>query len=379
MLDPKEFFNFLQSIKINFFTGVPDSLLKSFCGYVSDHSDKNNYIIAANEGGAIGIGIGYHLATGRVPMIYMQNSGIGNAINPLLSLADPEVYSIPMIVLVGWRGEPGVKDEPQHIKQGRVMLPLIDSLQLPYWILTGSIEDDKALVNLALAKAVKDQTPVFLVARKDLFESYEYTHLTNIATKNISHTREDTIKEVLSALPQETLVVATTGMASREIYEHRKNTAQSHGSDFLTVGGMGHASQIAFGISIHSTQKNIVCLDGDGAAIMHLGSMAISGQTASHNYKHVLLNNGSHDSVGGQPTVGFDINFRDLAISLGYKVIDHPQDQEISYSVQQLLQEKGPAFLELKTFCGSRSDLGRPTSTPQENKKLFMQNSMQPN
>jgi phosphonopyruvate decarboxylase len=379
MLDPKEFFNFLKSIKINFFTGVPDSLLKSFCGYVSDHSDKNNHIIAANEGGAIGIGIGYHLATGRIPMIYMQNSGIGNAINPLLSLADPEVYSIPMIVLVGWRGEPGVKDEPQHIKQGRVMLPLIDSLQLPYWILTGNIEDDKALVNLALAKAVKDQTPVFLIARKDLFESYEYIHLKNIATKNISHTREDIIKEVLSALPQETLVVATTGMASREIYEHRKNTAQSHASDFLTVGGMGHASQIAFGISINTTQKNIVCLDGDGAAIMHLGSMAIGGQTASNNYKHILLNNGSHDSVGGQPTVGFDINFRDLAISLGYKVIDHPQDQEISYSIKQLLQEKGPAFLELKTLPGSRSDLGRPTSTPKENKKLFMQNSMQPN
>jgi phosphonopyruvate decarboxylase len=373
MLDPKDFFIFLNSIGINFFTGVPDSLLKSFCGYVADNSSNECHVIAANEGGAIAAGIGYHLATGSLPMIYMQNSGLGNAINPLISLADNEVYSIPMIILIGWRGEPGHHDEPQHIKQGKIMLPMIDSMELPYKNLTGNFVEDKQIVESIAKEAIQKQTPVFLIASKGLFKPYKFLQDENFDQKNNLPSRESLIIEILKALPKDTLVVSTTGMISREIFEIRECNKAGHHLDFLTVGGMGHASQIAFGLSLHSDRENIVCIDGDGAALMHLGSMAINGQYAKENFKHILLNNGAHDSVGGQPTVGFKINFNNLANSLGYSIIENNTDN-IASLIQNLIDERGPVFLELKSSLGSRKDLGRPTSSPQENKMLFMQN-----
>ena len=376
MLDPKEFYNFLNSIGINFFTGVPDSLLKSFCGFVADNADNQHHVIAANEGGAVAAGIGYHLATGNVPMIYMQNSGLGNAINPLISLADREVYSIPMLVLIGWRGEPDFHDEPQHIKQGKIMLAMIDSMKLPYKILTGNFDEDKETVRLLTKEAIRNQTPVFLVARKNLFKTYQFSNQEQFAQIDNLPTRENLIIEILNALPKDTLVVSTTGMASREIYEIRDSNQAGHHLDFLTVGGMGHASQIAFGLSLHTDKQNIVCIDGDGAALMHLGSMAINGQFAAENFKHILLNNGAHDSVGGQPTVGFKIDFNNIANSFGYKCIEHG-DNDVSTLIKKIINVKGPAFLELKSSLGSRKDLGRPSSTPQENKMLFMQNFKQ--
>ena len=373
MLDPKEFYNFLNSIGINFFTGVPDSLLKSFCGFVADHADDDHHVIAANEGGAIATGIGYHLATGNVPMIYMQNSGMGNAINPLISLADREVYSIPMIILIGWRGEPGFHDEPQHIKQGKVMLSMIESMKLPYKVLTGNFDEDKETVRLLTKEVIINNTPAFLVASKGLFQTYKFSNQVKFANGDNLPTRENLIVEILQALPEDTLVVSTTGMASREIYEIRDSSQAGHHLDFLTVGGMGHASQIAFGLSMHSDKKNIVCIDGDGAALMHLGSMAINGQFGKENFKHILLNNGAHDSVGGQPTVGSKIDFNNIANSLGYISIEY-QDNDVSTLINKLINEKGPAFLELKSCLGSREDLGRPSTTPQENKMHFMQN-----
>ncbi len=373
MLDPKDFFNFLNSIGLNFFVGVPDSLLKSFCGYIADNTDDRCHVITANEGGAIATGIGYHLATGNVPMIYMQNSGLGNAINPLISLADRDVYSVPMIILIGWRGEPGQHDEPQHIKQGKIMLPMIDSMGLKYDKLTGNFDKDKKIVKTLFKEATDNKTPVFLIASKGLFKTYEFHHEDKILKQQNLPTRENLIEEILQALPKNTLVVSTTGMASREIYEIRERNQTGHHLDFLTVGGMGHASQIAFGLSLHSDKKNIVCIDGDGAALMHLGSMAINGQFSSANFKHILLNNGAHDSVGGQPTVGFKIDFKNIASSFGYTIIDN-ESHDISLLIKNLLDTKGPAFLELKSSLGSRKNLGRPVSTPQDNKALFMQN-----
>ncbi|MDA8720016.1 phosphonopyruvate decarboxylase [bacterium] len=373
MLDPKEFYNFLNSIGINFFTGVPDSLLKSFCGFVADNADTQHHVIAANEGGAVATGIGYHLATGNVPMIYMQNSGLGNAINPLISLADREVYSIPMIILIGWRGEPDFHDEPQHIKQGKIMLSMIDSMKLPCKILTGNFDEDKEIVRLLTKEAIRNQTPVFLVARKGLFKPYQFSSQEQFDQIDNLPTRENLIIEILKALPKDTLVVSTTGMASREIYEIRDSNQAGHHLDFLTVGGMGHASQIAFGLSLHTDKKNIVCIDGDGAALMHLGSMAISGQFAKENFKHILLNNGAHDSVGGQPTVGFKIDFNNIANSFGYKCIEN-EGNDVTILIKKIINAQGPVFLELKSSLGSRKDLGRPSSTPQENKMLFMQN-----
>tara|TARA_Y100000768_G_scaffold289138_1_gene223295 strand:- start:12407 stop:13543 length:1137 start_codon:yes stop_codon:yes gene_type:complete len=374
MLDPGEFYKFLNSIGVNFFTGVPDSLLKSFCGYVADHSPANSHIISSNEGAAVGIGIGYHLATGNIPMVYMQNSGLGNAINPLISLADQEVYSIPMIILIGWRGEPETKDEPQHIKQGKVMLPMIKSMKMPYETLIGDFKKDKKIVKSLLKKAKETQGPVFLVAKKNIFKKYQYTQLEHKVIRNIQRTREDVIREIIPCFPKNTLIVATTGMASREIFEYRESLDSNHGLDFLTVGGMGHASQIALGIAMKSNNKNIVCIDGDGAAIMHLGSMAIIGQFAPKNFKHILLNNGAHDSVGGQPTVGFELDFTKLAKSFGYKIVSTKNNQPISESVQELFSSNGPSFLEIKIRCGSRPDLGRPTKSPKDNKNSFMQN-----
>lgn len=376
MLNPAEFYNFLKSININFFTGVPDSLLKSFCGYVADHSSENLHVISANEGGAVGIAIGYYLATGNVPMIYMQNSGLGNAINPLISLADSEVYSIPMIILIGWRGEPNTKDEPQHIKQGKIMQPMIESMKMPYETLTGDFKNDKKVVKSLLKKAIETSGPAFLIVKKGIFEPYEYTQIDHQVSNSISYSREEVIQQIIHSLPKDSLIIATTGMASREIFEIREHIDSNHGFDFLTVGGMGHASQIAFGIALHSCKKNVICIDGDGAAIMHLGSMAINGQFAPKNFKHILLNNGSHDSVGGQPTVGFDINFNNLAQSLGYKVIEFRSDQSVSSSVEELISTDGPVYLEIKTRRGSRPDLGRPTKTPKENKDSFMENSL---
>ena len=256
------------------------------------------------------------------------------------------------------------------------MLSMIDSMKLPCKILTGNFDEDKEIVRLLTKEAIRNQTPVFLVARKNLFKTYQFSNQEQSAQIDNLPTRENLIIEILNALPKDTLVVSTTGMASREIYEIRDSNQAGHHLDFLTVGGMGHASQIAFGLSLHTDKQNIVCIDGDGAALMHLGSMAISGQFAKENFKHILLNNGAHDSVGGQPTVGFKIDFNNIANSFGYKCIEN-EGNDVTILIKKIINAQGPVFLELKSSLGSRKDLGRPSSTPQENKMLFMQNFKQ--
>ena len=393
-VDVGEFVDALTSAGVSLFTGVPDSLLKSFCAYVTDNCGEN-HVIAANEGGAVGLAAGYYLATGNPALVYMQNSGQGNAVNPLASLADPDVYSIPMVLLVGWRGEPGVKDEPQHVKQGKVTISLFETLGVPTEVLP---DDESAALELTrrmVDRAKTESRPVALVVRKGLFAEYK---LQNREDDIAELRREVAIEGILRGLPKDAVVVSTTGMISREVYETRERLGQGHERDFLTVGSMGHAIMIALGIAKAQPKRQVYCLDGDGASIMHLGNMAIAGQSGCENLTHIVFNNAAHDSVGGQPTVGGKIDFEKIAEELGYNVLQSPQDQYVDahqlgveeitggmeWLVSMLEQAESyrsdaldgppprPNFILFKVAKGARKDLGRPKEPPQTNKALYM-------
>ncbi|GAA4781486.1 phosphonopyruvate decarboxylase [Olivibacter ginsenosidimutans] len=371
MINCQTFLNQLQSLGIHFYTGVPDSLLKDIGAYIADYARASEHIIAANEGGAIALAAGYHLATGKIGLVYLQNSGLGNVVNPLLSLADQEVYSIPMLLMVGWRGEPGRKDEPQHIKQGRVQQALLDAMEIPYRI----IDADSALsinqvLEELLALAIQQQCPVALVVKAGTFESYTLQH---DSKTNYPLSREQAINEVLQQLGTFDVIVSTTGKTSRELFELRQRQQQSSQRDFLTVGSMGHASQIALGIALY-TKKRVYCLDGDGAILMHMGSLAITGFSNAKNLCHIVFNNGAHDSVGGQPTLGFAVDFPAIARASGYKnAYCALTAEEIQVALKTIRETEGPNFLEIRVNKGSRSNLGRPTSSPIANKLTFME------
>ncbi|MGF1765628.1 phosphonopyruvate decarboxylase [Aliivibrio kagoshimensis] len=372
MINPKHFYNSLKRLGVSFFTGVPDSLLKDICAYITDNSTRNEHILAVNEGGAIGLAVGHHLATNSVPVVYMQNSGIGNTVNPILSLADSDVYSIPMLLVIGWRGEPSKKDEPQHVKQGKLTLSLLKVMDIDYEVIDGE-ESEKELEQILSklhAIAIEKSKPVALVVKKNTFSSYTSECGANVNCYN--NNREDAIKKIVDCIEDKDFIVSTTGMASRELFEYRKTLGQDHSNDFLTVGGMGHASQIAVGIALSSPKKQIICIDGDGAALMHLGALAISGQSNLKNFKHIILNNGAHDSVGGQPTVGQEVSLSSIAHACGYNMIEVANNVELTEKIEQLKSIDGPAFLEILVDRGNRADLGRPTSSPVENKSMFM-------
>ncbi|MBK7107121.1 MAG: phosphonopyruvate decarboxylase [Ignavibacteriae bacterium] len=370
MIDVDDFYNILINNGIEYFVGVPDSLLKDICAYITFKSPNNNHIITANEGGAIALGTGYHLATNKIPFIYMQNSGIGNAINPLLSLADKEVYSIPMILMIGWRGEPNTKDEPQHLKQGRVTTAILESLEIPYVIIDGNCDYMKNIQDIVnLAK--RTSAPVAILIRKDTFNSFR---LDNSTEKQNLLSREEALEEVIKSIPNNAIVVSTTGMLSRELFELREKMNQTHINDFLTVGSMGHTIQIALGIAHSKPEITVYCFDGDGSLIMHMGNYAITGHISPKNLKVIIFNNGAHDSVGGQPTVGYDIKFENLCHAYGIDFIGTATNKlEISEYLPKIINCISCSLLEIKIKKGSRSNLGRPTSSPVENKKLLMQ------
>lgn len=373
MVSPKIFFDNLFSLGVDFFTGVPDSLLKEFCSYVDAVLPVESHIIAANEGTAVGIATGYQLATGHLPLVYLQNSGLGNAVNPLLSLADTEVYAVPMIVLVGWRGAPGEKDEPQHLKQGRVTEAMLDAMEIPYRILTDNEEEALDHARWAAETAKERSGPVVLLVRKGAFSRSEAKREAPAPAGDLL-SREAAILAVTEALSPDSQIVATTGMISRELYEQRHRAGQDGSSDFLTVGSMGHASQIALGISNALPDRRIVCLDGDGAVLMHMGGLATAGALAKGKFLHVVLNNGAHDSVGGQPTVAFEVSLTAIAKACGYRHALGPvrTAEEIKAALEKLDAEDGCRLLEIHVTSGSRPDLGRPKDTPQANKQKFV-------
>jgi phosphonopyruvate decarboxylase len=379
LITPGFFHNELAAHGTEFFTGVPDSLLKSFCAWLSGHAPEKNHIIAVNEGAALALASGYHLATGKIPLVYMQNSGIGNAVNPLLSLADGDVYRIPLVLLAGWRGEPGVKDEPQHLKQGKVTCALFEAMGIPYLILSDREDEVHSQLEECYAHIKKDNTPFALIARKDAFSPYTpdsgSTTDTEISGKEPEMSREEAIEEIIRSSSSDECFVSTTGMASRELYELREKHRMGHERDFLTVGSMGHASSLALALALQKPELPVSCIDGDGAALMHLGNMAAIGARKPANLRHIVLNNGAHDSVGGQPTIARSIDLSGIARSSGYVRIfsvKTPEKLRLVLGEFAAGERNGPLFIEVRVRKGSRGDLGRPGSSPQENKEAFM-------
>ncbi len=369
MIDPGSFHFALKNLGIEFFVGVPDSLLKNLCAYLDDHVSGDEHVITANEGNAIALAAGYHLATGNTGAVYMQNSGLGNCVNPLTSLVDRDVYNIPMLLIIGWRGEPGIKDEPQHIKQGRITIGQLDLLDIPYHILDARSDLEDALASLLAAENMA-RGPVALLIRKETFSDYK-------RSKNYQYDytlkREEALNCILSLAKSDDLIVSTTGKTSRELFELRKMREEKQ-SDFLTVGSMGHTSSIALGIALGKPHRRVICIDGDGSFIMHMGSLPIIGSLQPENFVHILLNNSAHESVGGQETVAGAMDISKIVQACGYTgYLQARNTRELEQSWEKINQMQGPVLLEIKVCLGSRNDLGRPDSTPILNKQAFME------
>ena len=364
MVDTKQFYDYLLDKGIEFFTGVPDSLLQNICACITENGKERSHIIAANEGNAVAIASGYHIATGKFGVVYMQNSGEGNAVNPLLSLADPEIYSVPMLLMIGWRGEPGIKDEPQHVKQGKVTLDLLDIMGVKYFVL----EDDYQPQIDACYDYMKEQNqPVALVIKKGSFSPYKMGK----QPPRFEMKREEALEQILGKIGPDSFVVSTTGKTSREIFELREKRGEDHAHDFLTVGSMGHTASIALGMSL-GTDKDVYCVDGDGSFLMHLGGMGIAAKNAGKNFKYILINNGAHESVGGQPTIALDIDIPAILKGLGFNsVFTAMTAKEISEGISKL-KDTHLGALVVFVNTGSRDDLGRPTVAPSQNKRDMM-------
>jgi len=369
-IDPKKFLGELEYNKISFFSGVPDSLLKEFCLCLDERMTKKQHIIAPNEGNAIALAAGHYLATGDLPMVYMQNSGIGNAVNPLLSLCDSDVYSIPLIMMVGWRGEPGVKDEPQHIKQGKIQIELLEALGLPYEILSKSDKEYVEKINRLVEISKTEKRPTILLIKKGTFEKFK----TDKKKPEIQKmTREEALEIILENVGEDTIIVSTTGKTSREIFEIRKKNGQLHHQDFLTVGSMGHCSSIALGIAFAKPNREVLCIDGDGAMLMHLGALTTIASQKPKNFHHILMNNEVHESVGGQDTAAKNIDLSLMVASTQtIQTFKAQTDSELKSKLGDFMMPNGPNFLEVKIKPGSREDLGRPTISPKDNKNDFM-------
>jgi phosphonopyruvate decarboxylase len=373
VIDPGFFYTKLKERGTDFFTGVPDSLLKGFCAYITSHAGENSHIVAVNEGAAVALAAGYHLATGKIPLVDMQNSGIGNAVNPLLSLTDAGVYSIPLLLVIGWRGEPGVPDEPQHVKQGKITTELFEAMGIPYGILEENEAELESQLRTAYAHLDKKSSPYALIVRKNIFAPYALQGAGG-EDGNAEMSREDAIEEILKHSGPGEFYFSTTGMASRELYELRGKLGQSHEQDFLTVGSMGHASQIALGAALQKPVAPVTCIDGDGAILMHLGALAAIGDRKPRNFRHILLNNGAHDSVGGQPTIVRSLDLPAIAHACGYGSVYSVHSRVTLRSTLERIEmrREGPVFLEVQVRKGARQDLGRPKSGPLENKELLM-------
>eukprot|EP01083_Nonionella_stella_P050324 133857_1 len=371
---PEFFCDRLKSNDFHFYCGVPDSLLKDLCGYITDHVPSTNHKLVPNEGSAIGLAAGYFLNTGKIPVVYFQNSGLGNAVNPLLSLTHQNVYSIPMLLIIGWRGEVGKKDEPQHLVMGNVMCDMLKLMQIPYDVLPDYEEGIQHSVQTAAQYLRTNNSPYALLVRKRTFTKYQFD--AGIARSDTLLSRKETLRIIVNNIDPNCAIVSTTGFASRELNEVRQEYQQTHGCDeikeFLTVGSMGHASAIALGIAESTfTDRDIVCIDGDGALLMHMGALSMIGNSGAKNIKHILINNGCHDSVGGQPTDRVD--FVQIAQACGYKHAKSVEnEEEITEAIRALHDAEGPYFLEIHTNYGADKNLSRPKATPARNKHDFM-------
>jgi len=368
MIDTLQYYNTIVKNGIDFFTGVPDSLLKEFCYCISDNTKSQNHIINANEGSCVGLSIGYNLATGKIPLVYLQNSGLGNIINPYTSLSHSSVFNVPILFFIGWRGEPGHEDEPQHKFQGKITQKLLQLLEIDHEILESDNIKSMDQITRIIDKIKVEKKSSAILVKKNTFKKYSF-HLQN--NKNLL-IRENCINLILSKLSSKDIIVSTTGKTSREVYELKYNNNYLSPS-FYTIGGMGHCNQISLGIS-NNTSKRVFCFDGDGSSLMHLGSLGITGMNAKDNFHHIIFNNGSHESVGGQPTIANELDFRLLSKSLGYKkYILLENDITFNNWIKTINRDNlGPSLIEIKVKSYSRPNLGRPNETPLQQKVSFL-------
>ena len=362
---------FLKIINSEFYTGVPDSQLKSLCNYLMNTYgiDPKHHVIAANEGNCTALAAGYHLATGKIPVVYMQNSGEGNIINPVASLLNDKVYAIPMIFVVGWRGEPDTHDEPQHIYQGEVTIKLLEDMKIRTFVVSKDTTENEMMVAMeSFKKVLAEGKDVAFVIRKGAL-----TYDGEVAYKNDNiMTREEIIQHIVKVSGEDP-VVSTTGKASRELFEIRVRNGQSHKYDFLTVGSMGHSSSIALGVAINKPNTKVWCVDGDGAVLMHMGAMAVIGATAPKNMIHIIINNGAHETVGGMPTVATNIDLVTIARACGYSnAVSVDTFAALDKELEEAKKRNEISLIEVKCSIGAREDLGRLTTTAIENKENFM-------
>lgn len=363
---------FTEILGAEFYTGVPDSQLRPLCDYLMNTfgTDPRRHVIAANEGNAAALAAGYHLATGKVPVVYLQNSGEGNLINPAASLLHRQVYGIPVIFVVGWRGEPGIHDEPQHVYQGAVTLKLLEDLDIPAFVIGPETTDEQVRAAMEDFQAILKEggDAAFVIRKGGLTYDQKADYHNQYALR-----REEAIRQIAAAAGEDP-IVSTTGKASRELFEIRERAGQDHSRDFLTVGSMGHASSIALGIALHRPERRVWCLDGDGALLMHMGALAVIGQSRPNNLIHIVLNNAAHESVGGLPTAAGRLDLPAIAKACGYPHAATAETiEELDVALQEAKTRRELCFLEVKCAIGARPDLGRPTTTPQENKRAFME------
>lgn len=372
MINQDLFVQTLKGMGVEFFTGVPDSYLNSFCNCLGNNIPKNKHVIAANEGNALSMAAGYYFNTNTMPLVYMQNSGLGNVINPLASLTDKNVYKVPLVLLIGWRGEPGTGDHAQHITQGKITTRILEMLDIPYII----AEDDDALlmtqVKPLLSEAKNKRQPVAILAPKGVFATNEKDNLTD---ESYPLCREEAIELILDSFPEDTIYVATTGRATRELYFLREARNEDHQNDLLNLGAMGHASSIAMGLALANKNRRVVCLDGDASALMHMGSFGIAGNLGLHNFTHIVLNNGAHESVGGQPSVGYGMDFTAIAAGSGYSTVGHPvkEKDELDAAIAELMAKSNTSFIDFRIRKGLKHALPPLDIVPNDLIDNFMQ------
>ncbi len=368
-LSSQELYDPLLANGVDYFCGVPDSVMGPFSHFLTEHA-KDRHVITANEGNAIGLAIGYHIATGKTPVVYMQNSGLSNAIDPLASLADPSVLSTPMLLFVGWRGQPGRNDESHHARQGAITPNLLQSLEIPFDTLSCDPSEANQQVGEMLKNAGEQKRPHALLIEQGSLAEYSAEAT---AFNSYPMSREEAVAAVVDALDETAIVVASIGKLSRELFEYRQKSERDPSKDLLVVGGMGHASSIALGIAQQKPEKKIFCLDGDGSVLMHLGAIATIGNVNPANFYHVVFNNGAHDSVGGQPTAASNVDLPALARACGYRYTSTQNELLfVTEEITRVKQEIGPALVELKVHPGARQNLTRPTMHPSDNKEAVM-------
>lgn len=366
MLEPRSFWNILKNENLTFFTGVPDSTFKSFLSLINNEKNLTN-LIASNECEAIALGAGYYLSTKKIPIIYMQNSGFGKTINPITSLTCKEVYSIPQILFIGWRGEPRKKDEPQHKLMGSCMLKLLESIKIPYMFLSEDLEESKKIIKLMKEKALETSGPVAIIIRKNIFKKI----LTEKKPSELM-SREEAINKIVPCLPKNNLILSTTGKTSRELYEYRTHNNQKH-EDFYMVGAMGCTLSVGLSVALNAPEKEIIIFDGDGSTIMQLGSLISVGSYSPKNLSHFIFDNSAYDSTGGQPSLSKKIDFEKIGKGCKYKTVKTINcSKDLILTTKNLEKLSSPRLFIVKIKKGSRPDLGRPSTSPIENKVNFM-------